>query len=124
MIEPLFFLTLLAPAVVDMQVFASGLIEVIEIFGIPLVGLGAYGAYKAAEWQRRNKVITGREGLIGAKGVVKRSLKPFGRRCRGKVMVFGEWWEAVSDEPISAGATIEVEAVEGFTLFVVERLPS
>ena len=36
----------------------------------------------------------------------------------GKVFIEGEYWNAVSDQPIDAGALVEVAAVEGLTLKV------
>jgi membrane-bound serine protease (ClpP class) len=69
-------------------------------------------------------VATGREGLVGERGVARAALVPAGR-----VFVHGELWNAVADEPVAAGAPVEVVAVDGLTLRVrraapaAERLP-
>ena len=36
----------------------------------------------------------------------------------GRVFVHGELWNAVAEEPVAAGAPVEVIAVEGLTLHV------
>lgn len=56
---------------------------------------------------------TGTSDLIGRTGEVGQELKP-----EGKVLVNGEWWKAVSDEPLDAGTAVEVLGVKGFTLIV------
>ncbi len=63
---------------------------------------------------QRPRPVTGKEGLIGRQGVVKKRLDP-----RGIVLVAGERWQAESLEgPIEAGVTVEVVAVKGFRLRV------
>jgi len=63
--------------------------------------------------------VTGKEGLIGRRGVVKVRLDP-----RGVVLVAGERWQAISDEvPIEPGEEVEVTAVEGFRLRVRRTTP-
>jgi membrane-bound serine protease (ClpP class) len=47
---------------------------------------------------------TGAEGLVGERGTVLKEVSPAG----GKVFVHGETWNALSDEVIEPGATIEV----------------
>ena len=61
----------------------------------------------------RPRPATGREGLIGQEGRAESALDP-----QGKVFVRGEYWDAWSDEPISAGSRVRVEAVEGMRLKV------
>ncbi len=61
----------------------------------------------------RRRPSTGREGLPGQEGTAESGIDP-----KGKVFVRGEYWDATSDEPISAGSRIEVEAVEGMRLKV------
>ncbi len=61
----------------------------------------------------RRQPITGREGLLGQEGVAESGIDP-----RGKVFVRGEYWDAGSDEPISAGSRIVVEEMEGMRLKV------
>jgi membrane-bound serine protease (ClpP class) len=62
---------------------------------------------------RRNKIVTGEEGLIGEIGVAQTLLSP-----AGKVFVHGELWDAVSMVPVSAGEQIVVRQVDGLTLRV------
>jgi membrane-bound serine protease (ClpP class) len=62
---------------------------------------------------RRNKVVTGAQGLVGEMGVARTALSPY-----GKVFVHGEIWDAVASAPISAGATVVVRRVEGLQLTV------
>ena len=62
---------------------------------------------------RRNKVVTGVEGMIGAAGVAQTDLAP-----RGKVFVHGEVWDAVSSAPVAAGRAIVVLRVDGLLLQV------
>jgi membrane-bound serine protease (ClpP class) len=62
---------------------------------------------------RRNKVVTGEEGLIGEIGVAETMLAP-----AGKVFVHGELWDAVSAAPIPAGEHVVVRQVDGLTLRV------
>lgn len=58
----------------------------------------------------RTKPTTGAEGLIGERGVVRKRIDP-----RGTVLVHGEVWNAVADEPLDSGQAVEVVAVEGLT---------
>ena len=62
---------------------------------------------------RRNKVVTGEQGLIGEIGIAQTTLAP-----AGKVFVHGELWDAVSPVPIPAGERIVVRQVDGLTLRV------
>jgi membrane-bound serine protease (ClpP class) len=62
---------------------------------------------------RRNKVETGSEGMIGEVGAAFTALAP-----EGKVFVHGEYWNAVSKTPVSAGARVRVTAIDGLRLTV------
>ncbi|HKM46018.1 MAG TPA: nodulation protein NfeD [Terriglobales bacterium] len=62
---------------------------------------------------RRNKVVTGEQGMIGEIGIAQTTLAP-----AGKVFVHGELWDAVSAVPIPAGERIVVRQVDGLTLRV------
>jgi membrane-bound serine protease (ClpP class) len=62
---------------------------------------------------RRNKIVTGVQGLVGEIGVTRTALQP-----NGKVFVHGELWDAVSAAPLAAGAQIVVCEVDGLTLRV------
>ncbi len=62
----------------------------------------------------KHKPVTGAEGLIGARGVVKVPLTP-----EGKVLVKGEWWDALAlDPPLERDTPIVVVGMEGFRLTV------
>jgi membrane-bound serine protease (ClpP class) len=62
---------------------------------------------------RRNKIVTGEQGLIGEIGIAQTLLAP-----AGKVFVHGELWDAVSTIPIPAGERVVVRQVDGLTLRV------
>jgi membrane-bound serine protease (ClpP class) len=62
---------------------------------------------------RRNKVVTGEQGLIGEIGIAQTTLAP-----AGKVFVHGELWDAASTVPVPAGGRIVVRQVDGLTLRV------
>lgn len=63
---------------------------------------------------RRNKVVTGVQGLIGEVGVAQSDLAP-----QGKVFVHGEIWNAISATPVAVGARVVVRKVDGLQLEVV-----
>jgi len=62
---------------------------------------------------RRNKVSTGREGMVGLIGVARTQLEP-----AGKVFVHGEIWDATSHAPVASGQAIVVRHVDGLRLEV------
>jgi membrane-bound serine protease (ClpP class) len=62
---------------------------------------------------RRNKVVTGAQGLIGEIGVTQSPLVP-----EGKVFVHGEIWNAISSTPVPIGSKIVVRKVDGLQLEV------
>jgi len=62
---------------------------------------------------RRNKVVTGAEGLIGKVGVARTALAP-----AGKVFLDGELWDAVSAINVPLGEHIVVRQIDGLTLRV------
>jgi membrane-bound serine protease (ClpP class) len=62
---------------------------------------------------RRNKVVTGSEGMVGAIGIAQTNLSP-----RGKVFVHGELWDAISSCDVSAGQSVVVNRVDGLLLLV------
>jgi len=66
---------------------------------------------------RRNKVVTGTQGMIGETGVAQTSLSP-----QGKVFVHGELWDAVSSVDIPIGQLVVVRQVDGLIL-QVDPLP-
>jgi membrane-bound serine protease (ClpP class) len=65
---------------------------------------------------RRQRVRTGSEGLIGEVGIAAEELAP-----EGKVRVHGEIWGAVAEGQVSAGQKVRVDAVEGLVLRVSKK---
>lgn len=66
---------------------------------------------------RRHKVETGVEGMIGVTGSAITELSP-----EGKVLVRGEYWDAVALRPVAAGARVRITAVDKLKL-TVEPVP-
>jgi len=62
---------------------------------------------------RRNKIVTGEQGLIGEIGIAQTTLAP-----AGKVFVHGELWDAVCSVSVSAGERVVVRQVDGLTVRV------
>jgi membrane-bound serine protease (ClpP class) len=62
---------------------------------------------------RRNKVVTGVQGLVGEIGIAQTPLSP-----QGKVFVHGELWDAVSSANIASGRSVVVRQVDGLQLQV------
>jgi len=89
---------------VSLQIIAS-----LVVFTVAVVGFLVMMALRA----RRAPVTTGREGLLSERGTARTPLDP-----RGKVFVHGELWDAVAPEPVAAGETVEIVAVQNLTLEV------
>ena len=83
--------------------------------GVAILFTGCGAAWAFLSYRaRRLPVTTGREGMIGRRGVARTPLTP-----TGAVFLDGELWEARSLEvEIEQGATVEVRGVEGLTLLV------
>ena len=62
---------------------------------------------------RRNKVLTGEQGMVGKEAIVCAALNP-----QGKVFVHGELWNAVATIPIEAGQKVVVRKIENLVLYV------
>lgn len=62
---------------------------------------------------RRNKVVTGAQGMIGAMGQAETDLDP-----EGKVLVQGELWNARARSRVALGEPVVVRGVEGLELEV------
>ena len=88
------------------------LIAMLSTFTLLVVGFLAWMALRA----QRAPVRTGIEGLVHEVGRAQSALAP-----RGKVLVHGEIWDAVAEEPVAAGDPVEVVAVRNFTLAVRRR---
>jgi membrane-bound serine protease (ClpP class) len=62
---------------------------------------------------RRNKMVSGAQGLIGETGIAQTTLSP-----RGKIFVHGELWDAVSSTDIAAGQPVVVRQIDALILQV------
>jgi|SRR6185312_6677014 len=62
---------------------------------------------------RRNKVVTGLEAMIGLAGIAVGDLNP-----AGKVLVRGEYWNALAPAHVAAKAPVRIIGVDGLTLRV------
>ncbi|MBW1991210.1 MAG: nodulation protein NfeD [Deltaproteobacteria bacterium] len=91
-----------------MQIAWGVLIPTLLIISLFFLGIAAL---VVRSHLRRSR--TGSEGLLGESGVAHTDLAP-----EGQVFVHGEYWRAVSEEPIRAGERIEVVQVSGLTLKV------
>ncbi len=92
----------------DLRVSLSVIIS-LTVFAACIVGLLLFLAIRA----QRMPVSTGREGLLQELGIARTALAP-----RGKVLIHGEIWDAVADETVAAGETVEVVGVRNLTLAV------
>ncbi len=89
--------------------------EVLLIAAAAMASLFSFIVYKAAK-ARLSKVRTGKEALIGARGIAVSDLKP-----KGEIRVVGEFWQAkAKDDWIKKGEEVEVIDMEG--LFLIVRL--
>jgi membrane-bound serine protease (ClpP class) len=66
---------------------------------------------------RRNKVVTGGEGIVGETGTALTPLAP-----DGQVLVRGEYWQASAPTPVKPGERVRVVAIEKLKL-TVEPVP-
>jgi membrane-bound serine protease (ClpP class) len=64
---------------------------------------------------RRNKVVTGVQGLVGEIGIAQTALSP-----AGKVFVHGELWDAIATTSVPVGSKIVVREVRDLKLEVAE----
>jgi membrane-bound serine protease (ClpP class) len=62
---------------------------------------------------QRRRPVTGAEGLVGTAGRADSDLSP-----AGWVLVEGELWRALAQEPVARGESVRVESVEGLLLRV------
>lgn len=81
------------------------------IFTVLFFGTLAYIAI-TAQFQR---VLVGREALIGEEGEAITDISP-----EGKVFVHGEYWDAISESPIKKGERVVVKEMKKFKLLVTK----
>jgi membrane-bound serine protease (ClpP class) len=62
---------------------------------------------------RRNKMVSGAQGIIGETGIAQTALSP-----RGKIFVHGELWDAVSSSDLPPGQLVVVRRIDGLLLQV------
>src|SRR6202050_3983342 len=62
---------------------------------------------------RRNKVVTGAQGIIGETGIAWTTLSPL-----GKIFVHGELWDAIASSVLPPGQLVVVRKIDGLTLEV------
>jgi len=92
--------------------FGLSWVTILSVVGIT-AALSLFVISKGLLIQRR-KPVTGRAGLIGETGTVRRTLQP-----DGVVFVRGEYWTARSLEgDLAEGIRVRVEQVDGSTLLV------
>ncbi|WP_447975365.1 NfeD family protein [Nitrospira sp. Kam-Ns4a] len=83
---------------------------------LPVVTLaGAFSLFVVGMAVRamRRRPRTGSEGMVGLVGVAKTALAP-----QGKLLVHGELWDAISEQPLQAGEYAEVTRIDGLKLYV------
>jgi membrane-bound serine protease (ClpP class) len=91
----------------EIIVFVLGavlLFELVEHVVLPIA---------AAVAARKRPAVTGAEGMVGKKAVVKRW-----RGSEGQVVVDGEPWTATSEHALAPGETVDIRRVQGLTLLV------
>jgi membrane-bound serine protease (ClpP class) len=67
---------------------------------------------------RRNKVVTGIEGMLGLPGIAVSELNP-----SGTVQVRGEYWNAQSSARVPASEPVRITGIDGLTLRVEPERP-
>jgi membrane-bound serine protease (ClpP class) len=67
---------------------------------------------------RRNKVVTGAEGMLGLPATAVSELNP-----AGTVSVRGEYWHALASTPVRASEPVRITGIEGLTLRVQPERP-
>ncbi|MBM4218563.1 MAG: nodulation protein NfeD [Gammaproteobacteria bacterium] len=76
-------------------------------------GSAMLGTVWLAVRQRRRRVVTGPESMVGDFAV---ALSGFAER--GRVRIYGESWNAVASRPVRAGQRVRVDRIDGLTLHV------
>ncbi len=90
----------------EIEALLAAILLIIAAIAAWLFYVGIKAQYK--------KVKTGKEALIGAKGVAITDLKP-----KGEVRVMGEFWQATArNATVANGEAVEVVDMEGMFLVV------
>jgi membrane-bound serine protease (ClpP class) len=101
-------LTLVAGPIPEMRVQLATAIATGIAFGLITTFL-----VRIAWRARQNKVLIGPEAMVGAVGIAQQALAP-----EGQILVHGEIWVAQAGEPVAAGQSVRVRAVDGLKLLV------
>jgi membrane-bound serine protease (ClpP class) len=80
-------------------------VVIVSLFFLAVAGLVVRSQLRRA--------LTGKPAMVGERGVAYTDLKP-----EGQVFVHGEYWQAVSEEPMAAGDTVEVVKVVNLKVYV------
>ena len=92
---------------------AAEIVLALAIILLVIAGIVGWLFYAGVKAQYK-RVKTGKEALIGAKGVATTDLKP-----KGEVRVLGEFWQAIAkDGEIVNGTEVQVVCLEGMFLVV------
>ncbi len=106
----LLFVAVLGIAFYGVGIMAEGSLAATFLVIALILGLIFYAGVKA----QFRRVKTGKEALIGARGIATTDLNP-----KGEVRVVGEFWEATAkDATIAAGQAVEVVSMDGVYLVV------
>ena len=74
---------------------------------------GTFALVRLVVQAQRRRPLTGVAGMLGQFGEAATPLRP-----EGWVVVRGERWKGVAEEPVDSGEKVTVTAVEGLTLRV------
>ena len=95
--------------------------EQINLMGVAVVALAAGFSLLVVGMgirAMRRRPLTGSEGMVGLVGVAKTNLAP-----QGKILVRGELWDAISEQPLQPGDHAEVTRIDGLKLYVKPAPP-
>jgi membrane-bound serine protease (ClpP class) len=67
---------------------------------------------------QRKQPVTGSQGMVGQIGTARTAFTADGDHYRGSIMLKGEIWQAVADQPIKFGDPVSVHQLQGMTLLV------
>ena len=81
-------------------------------------GLTVFLVVGLAVKARRQRVVSGREAMLGASAVVTQAFVAQDGHFEGDVFAFGEHWRARSDKPLGEDTTVRVDAIDGLILEV------